>query len=830
MLAPMRGRVAIGAVIALGAGAVAIFGWVSGDNPRPDERTRAGQGLAELAAASEPNDAEGSVGDEGEPAAAGEEVSRSEEDAVAAGDEEYPKRKIHIAGVVLEGGAPAAGATVHAQAEDEAVTSTRSGADGRFAVDLSARYFVKIDALKGENLRGSALVETRAKKHELVRIELQPASVVIVSVTSRRLNEPVEGARVACVLRFDAASFDRLAYDQRTAGRASAEAGFGPVDTDGDGKARLLILKGGQYEIEAEHDRLGVVVREHALSMSTTPQQIALELAGGSAVFGHLVNEARQPIADTEVYLAPEKQTQRGYRRAKTDTGGDFRFEGVEAGRFVVHAEPAKYLSVEHRIEKKDDLNDLEVEVVAQAGATIEGRAFDPHQAPAAGWRVQALADSAAAGFTRLTAITQKDGSFVIERCPPGDYLLTLARSSAPGALWAGVWAGAEKGARAKSGDKDVVLHATEGGTLHGEVRFEGADPPASYTISVMGQKTEQEGSSSSFVLNDLIPGRGEVTVTAPGFGAARAPFNLKESATANVSLTLRPSRRVSGRVLDRSGPPIESALVRATTVVNGSPFIDEQIAAARTAKDGTFTLEGVAPGRMNLIARADGYITAPAGPFEIGPEGPPIVVKLVRAVRFAGRVHAGPRSPRSGFASVTPDSAKDGASLGDLMRRESRLRQDGTFIVDGVGPGRVEISVGAAFENDGEWLSRSRLFDVPPAGLDDVDIDFDGGGASLVVSLPLGIEKRISLSLAEGRLDDRNTRRTGLTAWQHQTARPGTTEAVFRGLKAGAYTLFAEGGHGLFDYYPSAPPEPPPIHVRIEAGQLEVRVTLPAP
>lgn len=693
------------AALALVAGAAAIFFWISGDDsgakrsaePDTDQEAPA---QAPLRSSPFPGWAANDAPDAGGPA-----KKRS-----AAAEEDRAKRKVHIRGIVLENRAPASDATVRLQDDYEGPgATTRSGSDGRFEIDIAARYIIRLDAVKGDNLRGSAQVLLARGPPKEVRIELKRASAVVVTVTSQREKGPVSGARVSAVLKPESVNYDPLLAGEHE----QAERRFGPVQTDAEGRATLFMLRAGKYEIEARHDRLGQVIRDQPLQMTTATQELALEIPAGSAISGRLLTDAKEPIPDAELSLTPEKRGTFGYHRTKTDAEGRFRFEGIAAGRFSLDAHPARYVPRTIPIEKKDDLNDVEVEVVLDSGGTIAGRVLDARQAPAAGWKVIATLESSQQAYVRRTAVSQKDGSFAVEGCPSGTYAMSLARASEETAPVAP----REDRVRASPGDGDVVLQAREGAAIEGRVHFEGGDPPETYVVSVRARQIEEDGAPSTFTVGDLSPGRAQVSVNAEGFAAASESVTLKEGATTNVSLTLRRATRVSGRVIDRDGPPIENAVVRSAARPGA---VDDQVAAARTGPDGSFVLEGVAPGKIELIARADSYVTEVAGPFDAGAETAPITLKLRRGVRVSGRVRTGPRAPQSGSVTLYPTSDR---GRDWRQTRSTALGEGGTFVIDGVAPGKNELQVQARFEDVGK--SKRISVDVPAAGLPSLDVDF---------------------------------------------------------------------------------------------------------
>src|SRR5262249_20053805 len=156
-------------------------------------------------------------------------------------------------------------------------------------------------------------------------------------------------------------------------------------------------------------------------------------------------------------------------------------------------------------VEKKDDTNDLDIEVELSTGRTIEGRVLDAHDAPVAGFDI-VVAHVEAFGLSSWDehAKSRNDGAFVVAPCSEGQYLLRVKH---PGEDGMSAVNDRDRRVRAKCGDRNVVLHARAGATLAGEVRFDG-EPPDEYVIEVDGRKHPQPGSSSAFRIPALSAGQ----------------------------------------------------------------------------------------------------------------------------------------------------------------------------------------------------------------------------------------------------------------------------------------------------------------------------------
>ena len=138
--------------------------------------------------------------------------------------------------------------------------------------------------------------------------------------------------------------------------------------------------------------------------------------------------------------------------------------------------------------------------------------------------------------------------------------------------------------------------------------------------------------SDGSFVLTNL-PTDQEVMVRASMGSQEAAPARLEppggRTAPAKLRLVLTAAGDVQGKVVDlETGEPLAGVLVG---VRPGDPSRGRVRHEARTARDGTYHVRGLLPGRWSLEARIEGYLgedktvdIGPAShqvPFELGPD-----------------------------------------------------------------------------------------------------------------------------------------------------------------------------------------------------------------
>lgn len=181
------------------------------------------------------------------------------------------------------------------------------------------------------------------------------------------------------------------------------------------------------------------------------------------------------------------------------------------------------------------------------------------------------------------------------------------------------------------------------------------------------------------------------------------------------VVLTLPASVMVTGRALDSAGKPLSGVSVVAgpATPPGGGITLDDLTTPAerdpvRSAADGTFTMR-LKEGWYHFTFRRDGYLRQEVRTRHITATGEnEIEARLGPAAEISGRV------TRGGVA-LADIAVRPGASY-DVATTNS----DGSFVLDGLSPGRTELEVG-------KWGERwKRTVIAPSRG---VTIDLPAGG-----------------------------------------------------------------------------------------------------
>ena len=233
---------------------------------------------------------------------------------------------------------------------------------------------------------------------------------------------------------------------------------------------------------------------------------------------------------------------------------------------------------------------------------------------------------------------------------------------------------------------------------------------PGGYTLN-----SNITGADGVYRIGHIPAGRRDAESLADGFvSAKRTGIEVVErEVTAGVDFILHPSPSISGRVLDASGQPLESARVRGWPVGGGMG------ARAESGPDGRFTLLLPEDARYELGATRDGFeeLASDSGKytFEPGTDDAELVMHRARRVTFVVRdtVTEEPITQfglkvirvRSEYGSSSSSSDEDPAAVSE--------HPDGTVELPG----------------DPRWDDYTIV--APGYGDQRADVDFDEGGGT---------------------------------------------------------------------------------------------------
>ena len=462
--------------------------------------------------------------------------------------------------------------------------------------------------------------------------------------------------------------------------------------TDAAGRFTVAGIAPGEYCVVAHAGArapglatVAVTAREDAA--------VELTLGDGGFVTGRVVDEAGHPISGAS--LRPETFEGRGLPALVGDSmagtsgaDGSFALGPLPAGAIGLaashrgHAPERVPATVRSRL--STDLRD----VVLEAGFAIRGRVRDREGTGLPGVLVRAEPPRGGQGATS-DAESEADGAFLLSGLPAGAYAVVAEAAG---------YARARASARAGAAPVEIVMDA--GGTIVGRVvdadgrPVEGARVHGeSAEAGSMGDhfvwgSTGEEG-DGRFTIRDAAPSTYVLRVRASGSGEVSLPsVKVLAGRTTDIgTVTLTSSGRVTGTVVDGDGQGIPGATV---LVVRDASVRYSDDPKAETDSSGTFEVQGVRPGRVDVTVSHPAYVGGRASGVEVDVEKEPAPVRIVltRGGRIEGHTrHRDGRPFEDGLVWLYPIGGA-GAFTGE----PTPTLPDGSFTVDHVPAGRVTV------------------------------------------------------------------------------------------------------------------------------------------
>lgn len=419
-------------------------------------------------------------------------------------------------------------------------------------------------------------------------------------------------------------------------------------NTGEDGTVRLVRVPSGVYELRAQQ---GSRVAEPVAPLMLDPgetRDVSLVLTEGASIEGRVIDaRTGAAIADARVIVA-EDALSAAPRALLSEHDGAFRLGGLLRRTHVVSARAAGYVP---RV--GDSVlpgSGQAVSVALDREVLVRGRVVDGRGAPIANAQVEiatidldgrpTFLNATARAFreqlferqqrgpaplrpggelgvtsgpvphipTDPTAarpvetqgeggfVTDEQGRFSVGEIPPGAVRVT--------AMHPAYVRGETELRAARAGDTlefEVVLHA--GGVIDGRLLDERGYPIAQQMIEVRVERDPFvrrvfSGRDGTFRVPAVL-GRTSVVAVVGGRPAARAEVDVVDEQEARVTLTLdRETRRIRGRVVDRSGYPVAGAELllagggHSTRAISGNDGTFDTLLAGR----GGFSLEARHP------------------------------------------------------------------------------------------------------------------------------------------------------------------------------------------------------------------------------------------
>lgn len=339
--------------------------------------------------------------------------------------------------------------------------------------------------------------------------------------------------------------------------------------------------------------------------------------------------------------------------------------------------------------------------VTDRDGRPISGVSVIPREAqagPGGMQRFMILGGSDAARETHVE--TGRDGSFALQ-LKEGRYDLLFRRDG---------YASRMIRSHAVTAAADPLEVSLEpGAEISGRVvRADGTGVP-DVNINVTGSvqtESERTGPDGSFTISNLSPG----TVTIVAMKAEEFIREMR-SVTAPASdllIQLPPGGRLEGRVIEKStGRPVNRfrAGPSGNVMGGGMRFVGPSMLRNFDSGDGSFVLENVPPGKIELMVEAPGFVDArvPGLLVEEGKTISGIEVALETGVRLVGKVTGPDGSPLAG-ASVLSEEERSPAIM--IMPDRTMTDGAGEYAIEAVEPAEKTF----IFQKDGFLTERKTV------------------------------------------------------------------------------------------------------------------------
>ena len=337
---------------------------------------------------------------------------------------------------------------------------------------------------------------------------------------------------------------------------------------------------------------------------------VDIVLFPGSTIRGTVRDDDGRPVGGALVRAEVDRAWGQEPPPEKTDPEGRFELAGVTPGEYSIVARQGGRAPAFGRVVVEPE-TEASVSLVLSGGGFVIGRVVDEQGRPLRGQvRVEEVdALGLSASMSDLVATESKDdGTFALGPLPIGGLGIAAssprhatrrihARVGAPGRTADLGDVTLEAGLRIEGRVRDREGRGLPDATLTARSEAPGGRPPVE-------AKVDAEG---AFVLAGLEAGPHRVTAVAPGH--ARTTMRA-EAGGEPLEIALEAGGAVAGRVVDARGRPAPDGSVSAKPR-DRSPFDERSHEAKAEPADGSFRLDGLAPGAYDLEARASGHAPA---------------------------------------------------------------------------------------------------------------------------------------------------------------------------------------------------------------------------
>jgi len=511
------------------------------------------------------------------------------------------------------------------------------------------------------------------------------------------------------------------------------------------------------------------------------PRQRALELeaAPKAVVSGTVTGQDGGPVAGAQVCAAVLENGSEAPREipcTRSEADGHYRIEGLRASRYDVAASAPHHIPSRHvpegrraagvRLVAGKERRGVDI-TLRSGGVQIFGTVRD-----IAGGEIPGAQVASGRRFWSpqipVVAVADDEGEFSMWVEEGTAYLEATAEG----------YASESKGGRAPG--THFTLYLTPESVVVGRVVDVATSEPIEGAKVSAGDRRVLTDSTGSFRVEGLKPGTYKPTATADdGYGEAESSVHLSIGQTSDsVLIALHPAVSVSGTVLVRVGDTV-SACEEGGVRLRPKPGSSGISRRARVETEGDVHVAGVLPGRYEVFARCDGFVSEDSyGELEVKDE--PIAGlrwETTPGSELRGRVLADDPSRLLGI-HVRARSIGGEARGKSGWSSTEKFGPDGSFVLTGLTPNTYKITVSGSDVPEAD----EPLEVVVPEGesVDGIEIELPAGAV---------IRGRVEDSAGQP-VSAANVRAEGAGWNSAQVDDNGEFEV--RGLKAGEYRVVA--------------------------------------
>ncbi len=444
---------------------------------------------------------------------------------------------------------PIANATVLRPDDEEETVTT--GADGKAVLRGMSADWIRVTAsAPGYGPRTATKNISGGDTETTIELALSKGAPVSGKVVDEG-GQPIAGARVWAM---DASNVWTGGGGERTA-----------ETTAKDGTFTIPALSEGSYLLFAKDESHAQAVTEPVAvsgQAPTTGVEIVMKAAGSIA--GVVVDVQGAPVAYATVRLSSKVQSPgMVYRQAAADDKGTFVIKGLPRSALRARAQGEEASSEAVDIDLATTPDKKDVKLVLDRTGTIAGVVVDDAGEAVPEATVSAYPDFLAGEVdwvmaSTATATTDGDGRFTLKGLDDGKYRVWAGRDSGGSRRSSG-----REGTATRTGATDVRLVLPAPGGIEGTIALEDGSKPAIAMVSI-GWEERVTARDGKFSLKDLEPGSYDLRIVGPDFAERiKADVEVKAGKVTDTGvITVRRGRKLSGKVTDAKGAPVEGARV----------------------------------------------------------------------------------------------------------------------------------------------------------------------------------------------------------------------------------------------------------------------------